>query len=184
MIESLLAPPATAQRALGSPHGFLTDTVGTMPSNTVIASNEAGSAVERALEMLALAGAHIRIVMAGVRNDWRLEATNVLNQLAAQGELPGERLTLASRVFALLRLWEVNPPTEVGDASDDDFSLVWRNGGLVASLVVNADKVLGYAYRPGMREPWVFAQPGIELADLNAFARQVGSARAEGLGRP
>jgi hypothetical protein len=77
----------------------------------------------------------------------------------------------------LMVLWRAIPPTQTSDGSDGDVTMFWEAGDVSASLSIDNDETLGYAYRRGLLEPWNFVGDEIGIAELNELHRILGIAR-------
>lgn len=104
------------------------------------------------------------------RGNFALPAA-LLDRLAEAGVLPPLKVSSAMLALSLLALWGAPAPTDLSDGSDGDFSLIWRDAPVSASLSFTADEILGYAFSPDMRKPWLFEGQTIGAVALNAFFR-------------
>jgi hypothetical protein len=98
----------------------------------------------------------------------------LLDRLTVGGTLSADRAVAARNALDHMTVWKVPAPTELSDGSDGDFTLIWRRGGLTASLTYTDEDVVGYAYNPRMLAPWMFEQAGISIPELNTLARALG----------
>ena len=105
-------------------------------------------------------------------------ASAQLSRLAGSQMLSAERVEHARDVLRRLAIWEAPEPTSMTDGSDGELGLIWRRGSLVASLTVDEDDVLGYAYSPDMQTPWTFEADRIGVPELNRLVRALSSAVA------
>lgn len=104
-------------------------------------------------------------------------ASALVTKLEQTGVLAPQRAMHARRAIQLLDLWWSMPPTHTSDGSDGDITLFWEAGDVSASLSIDNDETLGYAYRRGLLEPWHFVGEEIGVAELNELHRILGVAR-------
>ncbi len=67
------------------------------------------------------------------------------------------------------------PPTDIDDGSDGDLTLYWEEGDTRASLSIDNEETLAYAFRQGMSKALRFSGKDIDLGTLNEFTRLVGA---------
>jgi hypothetical protein len=99
----------------------------------------------------------------------------MVESLRQSGALSPARAAHAAWVVQCLQLWGTVSPTGVDDGSDGDLTLYWEENGTRASLSIDRDETLAYAFRPGMSQALRFSGEVIDSGTLNEFARIVGT---------
>lgn len=106
---------------------------------------------------------------------WVRQALDALAGLRHSGALSEARSTQVVETVVLLGLWGVPPPSDIGCPDDEEFTLLWSGAGVVAALTVEPERVLAYAYNLGSERPLRIGAETLTLAQLNSFARILGS---------
>jgi hypothetical protein len=102
-------------------------------------------------------------------------ATAMVEHLRQSGALAPGRAVYAAWVLQCLKLWGTMPPTDIDDGSDGDLTLYWEEGDTRASLSIDNEETLAYAFRQGMSKALRFSGKDIDLGTLNEFTRLVGA---------